>query len=113
MGHCTDCGAPCPHCSKRSDYTLLGLPESIREKLKQLLDDVGCATQQRQDALISTVAQYEENVVLRALRIWKHGGYAMQDKDERYFLGILKNQATVKPQVLEDLPPLLNPEEDR
>ena len=109
MGHCNDCGAPCPSCSSRNDYTLLSLDESIRGPLKKLLDDVGCHVQQRQDALVTMVAQYSPTSVMKALRIWKNGGYVLEGKDERYFMGILKKNVTTRDPVLDDLPPTLNP----
>lgn len=112
MGRCTACGAPCPHCSERTDYTLLSLDERIRDRVKKLLDDVGCETQQRQDALVTSVAQYSATSVLKALRIWKNGGYVLQGKDERYFMGILRKNVTTKDPVLDDLPPILNPQDD-
>lgn len=111
MGHCTECGAPCSQCSARDDYTLLSLEESIREPIKKLLDDVGCHIQQRQDVLVTMVAQYSPTAVKKALRIWKNGGYVLEGKDERYFMGILKKNVTTKDPVLDDLPPLLNPED--
>lgn len=111
MGHCNECGAPCPSCSARNDYTLLSLDKSIRSQIKKLLDDVGCQVQQRQDELVRMVAQYSPTSVQKALRIWRNGGYVLEGKDERYFMGILRKNSITKDPVLDDLPPCLNPDD--
>lgn len=105
MGYCNECGAPCPHCTPRTEFSLLVLDESLRGDIKSLLDDVGCNTEQRQSALVQFIQQYESEVVRRSLRIWKNGGYVLEGKDERYFMGIVKKQAIAKQPRLDDLPP--------
>lgn len=113
MGYCKDCGAPCPECVRRTDFTLLRLEEPLRKKVKRLLDDVGCRTNSRTNEFISQLMQYTPTEVDRAFRIWNKGGYAFEEKDERYFLGILKHNAVTTKPMLDSLPPVAPyPEED-
>jgi len=112
MGHCNHCGAPCPECVRRSDFTLLRLPEPIRSKVKRLLDDVECRTNKRSNEFISELMQYSLPMIERTFRVWNKGNYAYQEKDERYFLGILKHNATGVKQQLDSLPPIAKYKEE-
>lgn len=112
MGHCTDCGAPCSCCVERSEYSLLRLKQPVRGKVERLLNETGVKTNERATRVISAVAQYDDKVVLRAFRIWNNGGYVMEGKDERYFLGILRSSAISKKPRLDPLPPLIEYEEE-
>jgi len=106
MGHCNECGAPCPYCSRREDFSLATLDPSIREGVKRLLDELGVTTAQREVEIVSKIAQYPPKVIKRALRIWRAGSYAMAGKDENYFLGIVRRRAVERPGPrLEGLPP--------
>lgn len=112
MGHCTDCGAPCSCCVKRSDFTLLRLAEPVRSHVRRLLDEVGVKTNERTNRVVTAIAQYPDDVIKRTFRIWNNGGYATQGKDERYFLGILRTAAIAKKQKLEPLAPLIEYDEE-
>ena len=112
MGYCNHCGAPCSSCTERTDFSLLRLPVSIREKIGRLLDETGVKTNQRANKLIASVAQYPEPTVLHAIRVWNAGGHAMEGKDERYFLGILKSVSVAKKPRLDSLPPLVTYDDD-
>ena len=112
MGYCNHCGAPCSSCTDRTDFSLLRLPVSIREKIGRLLDETGVKTNQRANKLIASVAQYPEPTVLHAIRVWNAGGHAMEGKDERYFLGILKSVSVAKKPRLDSLPPLVTYDDD-
>lgn len=111
MGHCTKCGAPCPHCIAATEITYLRLPEKYRDKIRALLEGVGASTNERVSKVISSVVQYDDLVVERAIRIWNSGSFLAEGKDERYFLGILRSVSVAKRVKLDTLPPLIEPED--
>lgn len=112
MGHCNTCGAPCSHCVEATEVTYLRIPERHRSKVKQLLESVGATTNERVSKVITSVVQYDDAVIDRAFRVWNSGGYSMEGKDERYFLGILRSVAVAKKVRLDSLPPLIEPDDE-
>lgn len=106
MGHCSDCGAPCHECMRRSDFTMLRLPQPIREKTRRLLNDVGCRTNKRTNEFITMLVQYTVPEIDRTFRLWNQGGCASSGKDERYFIGILKHNSVGINPVLDSIPPI-------
>lgn len=112
IGHCSKCGRPCPYCRPRDGFSLTALDESVRQLVREVLDQTG-ASQAQQDRLVTAIMGIDPKHIKRARRIWDSQGLARQGKNYAYFKAIVQRCAeeASKDRTLDGLPPFVYPEE--
>lgn len=106
VGRCSKCGALCHHCAPRDSYSLTALPESVRDKVREVLDEIE-ASQAAQDSLVRDICHFEARHIERAYRIWNLRGLKFSVHSWKYFAAIVRNcarQSEHEAKILDDPP---------